>query len=207
MSAGFSSMDGRDSGLDFCSSDFNPRRALTSASTRPPVPEARPLDNILKCRIYLHDSHPLALPLDARKASQRRPLLANKVQSSREESRHIREDTIAAMMRYLDDQGPFTWLSRKARQGDRVRVVTKHRKGGIRGEAIGKLVAFDKHMNLVLRDVEEKYTVRVFKDRQNMHGSSIQRPILEKRKRSMPNVLLTGRSVVLLSEITHCRDK
>ena len=193
-------MDDRATELDFCSAEFSPGRALTSASTRPPVPEARPLDNILKCRIYLHDSHPLALPPDARMSAQRRTQMVNKVRSSREESRHVREDIIAAMMRCLDDKGPFTWLARKARQGDRVRVVTKHRTGGIRGEAVGKLVAFDKHMNLVLRDVEEKYTVRVFRERQNTRGSNIQRPVLEKRKRSMPNVLLTGRSVVLLTE-------
>lgn len=42
----------------------------------------------------------------------------------------------------------------------RVRVVTRHA-AGPRGVAVGTLVAYDRWMNVVLRDVEETYSVRV----------------------------------------------
>jgi small nuclear ribonucleoprotein (snRNP)-like protein len=39
-------------------------------------------------------------------------------------------------------------------------VVTRHR-SGVRGVATGFLTAFDRHMNLIMRDVHEEYTVLV----------------------------------------------
>lgn len=42
----------------------------------------------------------------------------------------------------------------------RIYVVTRHA-SGVRGRAVGTLVAFDKYLNLLLKDVEETYTVIV----------------------------------------------
>lgn len=63
--------------------------------------------------------------------------------------------------------------------------------------AEGNLVAFDKHMNLVLRNVKETYTVRLMVQND---GQNRIKPVLEARKRSLSNVLLMGRSVVLISD-------
>mmetsp|Transcript_2271 Transcript_2271/g.4628 ORF Transcript_2271/g.4628 Transcript_2271/m.4628 type:complete len:158 (+) Transcript_2271:1568-2041(+) len=110
------------------------------------------------------------------------------------------KDIMSTMMDQLNSGGPFSWLHSKVAGGGRVRVVTRHRRGGVRGEAIGKLVAFDRHMNLVLRDVQETYCVRLMVDKQTDQGGHVRRPILDKRRRTLPNVLLTGRSIVLLSD-------
>jgi small nuclear ribonucleoprotein (snRNP)-like protein len=56
--------------------------------------------------------------------------------------------------------GPIAALATWQSAGQRVYVVTRHA-SGVRGRAVGTLVAFDKYMNLLLRDVEETYTVIV----------------------------------------------
>lgn len=49
---------GRDAALDFFSPSFDPLAALAAKGLRPPVPNARPLDNISRCRFMLPDGHP-----------------------------------------------------------------------------------------------------------------------------------------------------
>ncbi|MEW5300853.1 MAG: hypothetical protein WDW36_003753 [Sanguina aurantia] len=44
----------------------------------------------------------------------------------------------------------------------RVKVITRHGRG-VRGVAVGYLTAYDRFMNVVLRDVQESYTVLVKK--------------------------------------------
>ena len=80
--------------------------------------------------------------------------------------------------------------------GTKVRVVTKHARG-VRGEAVGTLVATDKFVNLVLRDVEEQYRVRVMVERS---GDGGMKPKLNQRKRSLPLVMIKGDSVVSVSQ-------
>ena len=58
------------------------------------------------------------------------------------------------------DPGPLTVLTKWHAANQRIYVVTRHA-SGVRGRAVGTLVAFDKFMNLLLRDVEETYTVIV----------------------------------------------
>jgi small nuclear ribonucleoprotein (snRNP)-like protein len=55
---------------------------------------------------------------------------------------------------------PLCCLQRWHEQGARVRVVTRHATG-VRGVAEGELMAYDLYMNLVLRDVTERYTVLI----------------------------------------------
>lgn len=192
-----------DSELDFCSRKFDSEKALRSELAVPPMPEAHPLDNILKCRVYLPDSHPLHLS-DTKKLRFSSKVLDN-VSKQRVAATSLRQKTASksnpsdTATRYFDERGPFSWLARKAKSGATVRVVTRHRRG-VRGAATGVLVTFDKHMNLVLRHVEETYTVRRIVEVKSSNGVTRRRPVLEKRKRSLPNVLLMGRSIVFLSE-------
>ncbi|KAH9325374.1 hypothetical protein KI387_005552, partial [Taxus chinensis] len=56
-------------------------------------------------------------------------------------------------------KGPLVFLSSCYKEKGRVQVWTRHTHG-IRGNLIGFLHAFDRHMNMILQDVEEVYTVR-----------------------------------------------
>jgi hypothetical protein len=49
-------------GLDFCSASFDPLRALAAERLQPPVPSARPRDNLHQCRRLLPPDHPNHLP-------------------------------------------------------------------------------------------------------------------------------------------------
>jgi len=106
-------------------------------------------------------------------------------------------DEIAARF----SEGPLDLLSRCYKQRSAVRVVTRHDQG-MRGIATGTLVAFDKHMNLVLRDVEESYTVLLSVERPTQHGGMRRCRKQEKRHRKLKQVFLAGNSVALVSGIT-----
>jgi small nuclear ribonucleoprotein (snRNP)-like protein len=54
--------------------------------------------------------------------------------------------------------GPIAALARWQAEGARVTAVTRHA-GGVRGRAVGRLIAFDRFLNLLMADVEESYAV------------------------------------------------
>ena len=95
-------------------------------------------------------------------------------------------------------QGPLLLLRRWCEQRQAVRVVTRHERG-VRGAAVGTLLAFDKHCNLVLRDVEETYTVLLRAERTTAGGATRRCPKQERRQRKLRQVFLAGSSVVLVS--------
>lgn len=68
--------------------------------------------------------------------------------------------------------------------------------------ATGTLVAFDKHMNLVLRDVQETYTVLLRIERTTHSGRTRRCRKQEQRQRKLKQVFVAGNSVVLVSRIT-----
>ncbi len=180
-------------GVPFDSEEFDAALALATPGVRPPIPHALPKDHLLQCRVYLPASHPLAIsPADQDRAqsAKRKP----DPTKDRGHARTVKVDVITDMMAGLASKGgPMAWLSDIVRRGKPVRVVTRHRRGGQRGVAAGRIVAFDKHMNVVIQDVTETYTVRkmVYKER-----IDAMRPVLETRTRSIANCLLTGRSIV-----------
>lgn len=90
-------------------------------------------------------------------------------------------------------EGPFSVLHACRASQSRVRVMTRHGKG-VRGVCTGVVVAFDKHLNLLLRDVEEDYTVRI-RSKDDGHA----RPRLEHRRRTLVQAMLFGHAVVSVS--------
>jgi len=66
--------------------------------------------------------------------------------------------TIETIMDTCTDYGPYSVLRNCYTKKCRVRVWIRRFKG-IRGICVGFLIVFDKHINLVLRDVFEEYTI------------------------------------------------
>lgn len=156
--------------LDFRSCHFDPLEALRQGAI-PPVPDAPRLDNISKCRDLLptacdafdarvkHEPHHAPAPPPSSRAAD---LLK----------------TITDPMR----EGPFSLLWRALHERARVTVVIR-RINSVRGNCVGLLKAFDRHMNLVLVDVDETYAP--------LYGRQI--------SRSMRQVLVRGDTIVLVA--------
>lgn len=115
--------------------------------------------------------------------------------------------------------GPLSVLRQCFQEKHRVRVVTRHRKG-VRGICWGFLVAFDKYMNMVLKDVDEEYTtlIKILRhtgklmmenvegvENDGDEGRSSTRGRMrlcrkqDHRKRHIAQLLLRGDSVVMIS--------
>ena len=93
-------------------------------------------------------------------------------------------------------EGPVTVLEKGMKSKSKVLVVTRH-KNGIRGVCSGYIEAFDKHHNIVLRDVDEQYTVLHRLPSEKEEGTWKKK--LKYYKRHIPQVLIRGESIVLVS--------
>jgi len=126
--------------------------------------------------------------------------------------------------RMKEVEGPLGGLRKLLEQGTKARVWTRGVQG-VRGVATGFIVAFDKHWNLAMKDVEEQFTRRrtskvpalgqrtqqanvkdCHRNRQNEEkiGESVVRVVQVLRKvevcvRHVPQVLLRGEHVVMVA--------
>lgn len=161
-----------DPALDFFSPLFDAAKALAAPGLKPPRPKARPLDNVAKCRALLppelEDSaayrqmlRPVVSPERKRQAQEVAKMRAGRVRMMQEQAaaKAQQGSTLEGIMDRCK-RGPLSWLRQHCQTHTRVRVVTRHG-CGVRGCAVGFLVGFDKFMNLILKDVEENYTVMV----------------------------------------------
>jgi small nuclear ribonucleoprotein (snRNP)-like protein len=168
--------------LNFLSTDFDPLAALTGGDASeelvhhsnpwmgnvvpPPdvsgdddlereggIPSYQPapliLDNVEKFAIYLPRDDPLR-----RENLRKRSVAAATSSASRRIKPKHPFDFIAQS---FDTVGPYSVLYKLHRE--RIRVVIRY-VNAIRGTLTGTLLAFDKHMNMILRDVEEVYSPR-----------------------------------------------
>mmetsp|Transcript_12342 Transcript_12342/g.31360 ORF Transcript_12342/g.31360 Transcript_12342/m.31360 type:complete len:189 (+) Transcript_12342:32-598(+) len=100
--------------------------------------------------------------------------------------------------------GPLGLLDKCMLSKAKVLVVTRHKKG-IRGVCTGIVVAFDRHMNLILRDVDEQYTVlskapEESTGRDEGDGKLLRwKKKLEYFERHLQQVLLRGENIILVS--------
>jgi small nuclear ribonucleoprotein (snRNP)-like protein len=81
--------------------------------------------------------------------------------------------------------GPFAVLARWQAAQQRVYVVTRHA-AGVRGRAVGTLVGFDRFLNLLLRDVEEHYTVIVKVQRTKQQQQDVQQDVQQQHQLNAP---------------------
>ncbi|GFR47528.1 hypothetical protein Agub_g9246, partial [Astrephomene gubernaculifera] len=149
--------------LDFLSPRFDPLRALHTPGLVPPLPGVRPLDNVSQCRKLLPGAQLQPAPQPANEESRK------KHERFKEAALRLRErihtSTTVSLAGVLAaaaaaSPGPMQAFSRWHAAGARVSVTTRHA-SGVRGCATGVLAAYDRYMNVVLRDVTEQYTVVV----------------------------------------------
>ncbi|GBG85701.1 hypothetical protein CBR_g40430 [Chara braunii] len=160
-----------DPALDFFSPEFDALKALMTPGLQPPNPQAHPLDNLQKCKHLLPqeiktdgDIAPCR-PHRATDARSKESLQAQARAKAHQSSHaYLLAKKAAKQAKVLDaiadkmKGGPLEMLARCYSDKGRVQVWTRHAKG-IRGSCIGFLEAVDKHMDMVLRDVDETYHV------------------------------------------------
>ena len=191
------------------SSEFDPIKALTSASSED-VARANPwmadllpktiFDNVGKCAALLPKDDPLRKESHHHQVQLRKPaaLKTHVVQQQqqtggtiepsqkrprRNNNNNIDLHPFEVIASHLDS-GPHSLLFRLRRNRKRVKVVVRY-VNMLRGTIAGSLVAFDKHMNLILRDVEEVYCPRIANEKYEMSNQELE---LERRRR----ISLTG---------------
>lgn len=219
-----STSSGRDPRLDFYSPEFDPVRALAPDSGAiPPRPRARALDTVRQCRRLLPSStsssatattttEPATTTKTARglnsfAAQARAKERARKFNEEGEAFRR-REGVFDALANSKQaTEGPLRVLRDARLQRLRVRIVTRHA-SGVRGTCDAYVVAFDKFANMVLSDVEERYTVKtkrvVEKTRVNEKSGEETTtlriaPKLDHRTRRINQVFMRGEQVVSVS--------
>jgi small nuclear ribonucleoprotein (snRNP)-like protein len=142
--------------LDFGSDSFDPVTALIPASlsviesNNTFVRESPMLDRVDQFRPYLPRNDPQFQATRSKKRAQPDETTGKKVKSV---------PPCFAAMASLHQTGPMSVLYMAFTQRQRICVVIRY-VNGIRGTLTGYLIAFDKHMNLILQDVDENYTPR-----------------------------------------------
>jgi len=142
--------------ISFCSNEFDPFSLLNASETK--VRESNSfldahsiqcLDNTQQFAQFLPFEDPLHC----------RGLGADKVSTVQKRSPPRRMKSFHPFVQIARSlqPGPFAVLQNLHQQ--RVCVITRY-VNAIRGSLTGTLIAFDKHLNLVLLDVEETYTCR-----------------------------------------------
>jgi len=164
--------------VDFLSDRFDPVAALHPrnvdeilSGAGPHVPDfvqgAPILDRVDQFRCLLPVTDPLyRLPPTSKKKQPKQhrggdPTGAAVASSSKEgiTKNSSKAPSCFAAIAALHEKGPLSVLYKAFTQRQRVRVVIRY-VDGIRGTLTGYLTAFDKHMNLLMRDVDENYTPR-----------------------------------------------
>lgn len=184
--------------VDFLSSKFDPSAALNRASTSD-VLRANPwmegssiLDNLGKCATLLPNDDPLHR--EDHRRMQLQKVVGSKqsgnlisaqgtdAKSNSDEQTKKRAntnphpfDTITSHL----DSGPHSLLFRMKEERKRVRIVVRY-VNMVRGTLTGTLIAFDKHMNMILRDVEEVYSPRLVDEENSKSNLELE---LERRRR------------------------
>ncbi|KAK7580649.1 hypothetical protein V9T40_001278 [Parthenolecanium corni] len=150
--------------LDFTSRHFNPLRALyePDENVTIPKPDAPIYDNLSSFIETKDGIFPKQRKLPAQKPNQ--PSDSSVVEEIKTK---VTEETVPKKRKFknvltrMDNtvKGPLTFLKKCMDEKLRIKVYTRG-PVNIRGFCIGFLEAFDKHWNLVLKDVFEEWTRR-----------------------------------------------
>ncbi|CAI9738715.1 Hypothetical predicted protein [Octopus vulgaris] len=154
--------------LDFESPNFNALLALRLGNVTVPYPNIKTLNNLAEYRSLVTRTsavkkHVASTSADGCESGQ--PIPANDPDPAPEEpaekqqSRHKRN--LFTRMETHDQVGPLSLLRRCVYEKHRVKVWTRSA-GYIRGFCQGFIVAYDKHLNMAMIDVDETYRKPIF---------------------------------------------
>ena len=158
--------------LDFTSDRFDALYSLTApegivVETNPTIffgqTMIQKLDNISKFRMMLPKCDPQSLdPTSVNKhASSAKNNNTTKPNSINEEKTKKQPMFLSMVSQYESkNSGPLSLLYSILEQRQRVRVMVRYA-DCIRGTITGYLIAFDKHFNMILKDVDEVYSGRI----------------------------------------------
>ena len=200
----------RNSGvISFVSPQFDPVAALVSSELEVTgrnawLGECSRLDTVGQFALHLPSCDPLRVERNPRKRKASAGLKDIPLEKAPRDLHPFEAATKVL------DRGPFSRLHHF--RWHRVRIVIRY-VNAIRGILVGTLVAFDKHMNMILRDVEESYSMRPSDStkvneeieamrRQKLMGSlAMSEGEWFGRKRQMKNILVRGDNVVIISRV------
>ena len=155
------------SDVDFESESFDPNAALSSDddSIKLPVPNAKIFNNLdeyfLKSFSQIKSLKPPKSPPKEIKRNFDRILIASGSQSSSASQSSLRRRELPTILtRMKQSSGPMSILYKSL--NNRINILIRRRKAspifsGRFARLNGLLIAFDKHCNLVMSDVDEKY--------------------------------------------------
>jgi len=154
----------RNSGIvNFTQHGFDPVAALNVDTdlvyqANPFLSKVSILDNMSKCLSLLP-------PCDPQSKQQQQGLLqlshSNKAtKTQQKKNNNTKVPVFTAFAAKYENTGPLSFLHQIHIERKRIRVLVRYI-DCIRGTLTGYLLAFDKHMNMILRDVDEVYTSRV----------------------------------------------
>lgn len=202
--------------VDFVSDEFNPSAALTAKDSshvetiNPWIKRCAKLDRVSQFRSLLPETDPLFRPAITRKRG--RSTANNNPSDTGARPTKSRPPSCFACVASVNQTGPFSILHGAFVNRQRIRVLVRY-VNSVRGTLTGFLVAFDKHMNMILRDVDEVYSPR-YTGNQNLSnkGIELQRrklscregvvsdhgPGWSVRQRYMKQILVRGDNVILV---------
>lgn len=151
--------------LEFTSDKFDPHAALyapyTSVFAANPFAAKAPLLNYVdQFRTVLPFCDPQRREPVAR--AQKKHQSTDNEESIKTENMKNKIPVFTSLAAKYENSGPISLLHSIHVQQQRVRVMVRY-VDCIRGTLTGYLIAFDKHMNMLLRDVDEVYTSRITK--------------------------------------------
>jgi len=172
--------------LDFTSPNFDPIYALSapegivvesnaSIFSSSPISVATKLDNISKFRALLPECDPQRLEPNTKRqknksnntaAQNKRAVLAsNNNETATAEQKKKKLPLFLSMASSYEHptSGPLSLLYSILQNKQRIRIMIRY-VDCIRGTLTGYLIAFDKHFNMILKDVDEVYGGRVTLD-------------------------------------------
>ena len=165
----------RNSGIvDFTSDRFDPVAALRMPSLverlNPAAKQAPILDRISQFQTYLPISDPQYRQRPIKRPSSQTAVSTSTTANSKSKTK---PPFCFSSIAHLHEKGPLSVLNKAFIGRKRVRILIRY-VNGIRGTLTGYLVAFDKHMNMILRDVDEVYSPRhVNKSSNNDNNDSL----------------------------------